>query len=107
MHELNAKMSFFAEIPLAKDALNTSKASELFRSPAANFWFVFELESGKQDAHFLEFDPISNPPLFAVDCYKGKMYGNRVSIDLMEEYTANDRNMEKLVRAIYRHLDKE
>jgi hypothetical protein len=105
IHELNAKMSFFKAIPPAHEALIASMGAELFRSSAANFWFVFELEPGKQDTHFLEFDPVANPPLFAVDCYQGKLYGPRVSIDLMNEYKVNERNLDKLVRAIYRFID--
>ena len=107
MYELNAKMKMFDALPLAAAALRSFSASELFRSPAANYWFIFGLEPGKQDTHFLEFDPISNPPLFAVDCFLGKLYGPRVSIDLMDEYEANNRNLEKLGRAIYGYLDKD
>jgi hypothetical protein len=106
MHELNAKMTYFEAVPMAHEALRASKAGELFKSPAANFWFVFELEPSKQHTHFLEFDANSKPPLFAVDCYKGMLHGPRLSIDLMAEYKANDRNLEKLIRAIYIDLDK-
>lgn len=106
MDELNAKVSFFEAVPLAKESLDLSESGELFKSSAANFWFVFELEPGKQGTHFLEFEPEASPPLFAVDCYQGKLYGPRFSIDLIAEYKANNRNIEKLVRAIYNNLDK-
>lgn len=106
MYELNAKIKFFEAIPLAHEALRASKAGKLFKSPAANFWFVFELEPGKQGTHFLDFDPQTNPPLFAMDCYNGVLYGPRFSIDLMAEYKANDRKLEKLIRVIYINLDK-
>jgi hypothetical protein len=72
-------------IPVAREVLNASKSCELFKSSAANFWFVVKLALSNQRKHFLEFDPETNSPPLAVDCYQGMLYGSRFSIHIKKD----------------------
>ena len=78
-----------------ESGLNNSE-SALFNSPAANFWFLYELPRSKQSRDYLEFDIGKNQPLLAIDCYQGTLYTRSKSCDLMSEYQKVERKIERL-----------
>ena len=94
--ERNAAMDHFDALPMTIESGLNNSESALFNSPAANFWFLYELPRSKQSRDYLEFDIGKNQPLLAIDCYQGTLYTRSKSCDLMSEYQKVERKIERL-----------